>query len=266
MQKRGRNIGIFILFFILSLLIFALSKTPVVESIESLTTKGLIGLLTVPYTVFSRVAGTYQNTQLENLKRENRLIIEKFVNQKILEQDLKALSDQFQTVYPRSQELLPAKIVGAPSFIPGVLPPEILIIDKGEKDNVRVGDAVVFQNNLVGKVIDLTPYLSKVILVTGKESSFTAKTVSKALGIVKGQDNGQMILDNVLLSETLSVSDVVVTKGDLNINGNGISPDLVIGKITSLEKKPSALFQRAQVKSLIDFSRLSMVFVVISKK
>lgn len=74
-----------------------------------------------------------------------------------------------------------------------------------------------------------------------------------------------MILDNVLLSETLKVGDVVLTNGDIDQNGKGLPPDLIVGKITSVDKNPSALFQKADVVSFVDFSKLSTLFVQIQK-
>ena len=71
-----------------------------------------------------------------------------------------------------------------------------------------------------------------------------------------------MILDNVLLTENLKNGDLVLTKGDVNLNGEGFLPGLIVGKIISVEKSPSALFQKAQVEGLVDVTKLSTVFVI----
>ncbi len=71
-----------------------------------------------------------------------------------------------------------------------------------------------------------------------------------------------MLLDNVLLSEQLNVSDIIVSKGDIDTEGKGFPRNLVVGRVTSIEKKPSALFQTARVKSNLDMSKLSLVFVI----
>jgi rod shape-determining protein MreC len=163
--------------------------------------------------------------------------------------------------------LLPANIVGAPSFIPGISTPETFIIDKGTSDGVKVGDAVVYKNNLLGKISKISDSLSEVTLVTNTSSSFTAKTSSsQALGVIKGQGGGQMILDNVLLSDNLKPSDLVLTNGDTNLSGKGYPPDLVVGKIVSVDKKASSLFQRAEVSSFIDFAKITTVFVISKMK
>jgi cell shape-determining protein MreC len=54
-----------------------------------------------------------------------------------------------------------------------------------------------------------------------------------------------------------------LTNGDITLSGSGFPPDLVVGKITSVEKKPSSLFQKAEVESFINFSKITAVFVIV---
>ncbi|HZJ18567.1 MAG TPA: rod shape-determining protein MreC, partial [Patescibacteria group bacterium] len=70
-------------------------------------------------------------------------------------------------------------------------------------------------------------------------------------------------LDNVLLSENLKKGDIILTKGDIDQEENGYPPDLIIGKIISVDKSPSALFQKADVVSLVDLSKLTTVFIIV---
>jgi len=178
-------------------------------------------------------------------------------------EDNKALRDQFETKNPISTNLIPAQVVGAPGFLPGITVPENYTIDKGEADGVSFGDAVVFKDNLVGRVVKTTQFLSSVQIVTNSSSLFTVKTLeTNALGVIKGQGGGNLILDNVVLSETLKLGDMVLTKGDLDINGGGFVPDLIVGEITAISKNPSDLFQRAKIKSRVDFSKITKVYVV----
>ncbi len=183
----------------------------------------------------------------EKLKRENA-----------------ALSDQFQTFYPQSTQLLPARIIGAPGFIPGVSVPNVFILNKGAKDSIKIGSAVVIKDNLVGVISQVSTNLSKVEVVNNSSSSFTAKTQNGAIGIVRG--GGNLTINNVLLSESIKPSEIVFTKGDISSNGFGIPPDLVVGKITSVEKNPSDLFQKAEIESFVNFVNLSTVFVYIQIK
>jgi len=170
---------------------------------------------------------------------------------------------KFQTKDIQTLSLLPAQIVGAPGFVPGITTPSNFILDKGAKDNVGVGDSVIVGNNLVGKVSKVSSYLSKVDIVTNPLVAFSAKTVSGAIGVIKGAGADKITLDNVLPSENLKLNELVLTKGDVDIDGTGIQGDLIVGKIQSIEKVPTNIFQRAEVKSLVNFTKQSIVFIII---
>lgn len=257
MQKNRNFFYSFFTFLLISVFIFILGKT------------GLLNFIKNPFeSLFSFHKTYYSNYNSSKIENENRDLLKSLADKKTLEKDDKALKDQFQTAFPKSLDLIPASVVGAPRFIPGISIPDTFILNRGERDNVKAGMAVVFQNNLVGKIVKTTSHLSQANLLTNTDISFTAKTASKeknikgAMGVIKVGEGNQIVLSNVLLSDDIKKSDLVLTNGDLNVEGLGIPPDLIVGRIISVEKKPSALFQNAQVKSLIDFSKLSTVFIV----
>lgn len=209
-----------------------------------------------------------KDSKVEVLERENSELRGKLKDQALLESENKALRDQFEIEYPRSGDLLPAKVIGRPGFIPGVSRPEHFILNVGKTDGVVEGKAVIFGTSLVGRVSRVFSHTSKVEIITNSSSTFTAKSVSyfdsrEAIGIVKGSGNEEIVLGNVLLSSVLRKEDVVLTKGDVDETGSGFPPNLIVGKIISVEKKPSDLFQRALIESPIDFSSIDKVFVVI---
>lgn len=260
MQRQGNYFLIFFTLLIFSAFVFLLSKNNALK-----TPASLISSFT---TVFSRPAYGFlswvgfRNSEVEKLKDENMNLSKKLTDQKKLTEDNKALNDQFQTTTVRSIDLLPANVVGAPRFLPGISIPEFLIIDVGEKDGARVGDAVVFKDNLVGKLTKVQNYLSEVTLINSTSSKFTGKTGTGVLGVVKGEGNKEIILDNVVLSDKLQKGDLVLTNAGLNVDSTGNPPNLIIGKITSIDRNPSDLFQKAEIVSFLDFSRLTKVFVV----
>ncbi|MBI2430573.1 MAG: rod shape-determining protein MreC [Candidatus Levybacteria bacterium] len=192
----------------------------------------------------------------DELRREIASLQKKIVDQKQLEKEVIALKDQFQTNNPNSKLLLPANILGMPRFIPGISAPSIFILDAGEEDKIRIGQVVVFKDNVVGKVTKVSERFSVVTLITDPSLSFSAQTVGGVLGVVKGQ-GGDLVFENVLASEDLRVGEIVVIKDP---------PNLIVGKIISVDKTQSSLFQSAQVESVIDFSKVSTVFVVMSNQ
>lgn len=200
--------------------------------------------------------------EIAKLRQENLDLRKKILENQNLVMENRALRDQFSTTSISPTSLVPAKVVGSPGFIPGITNPDYLIIDKGEKDGLRINDAVVYQNNFVGKIVSLSGNFSKVEIEISLDS-FTAKILGdkEIPGVVKGKGN-ILIFDNVLLSENLKKDQMVLTKGDVGEDGVGVPADLVVGKIISIEKKSSDLFQRAEVESFLDFKNLSTVFVI----
>lgn len=257
MPKRENFLPAFLIFFVLSLIIFKFCDTPIIRNFTFLGEKVIAPLSKISLDLFNSPKNFFKNNEIEKLKEENRTLLLKTINQTELQKENNALKDQFKTTYPKSQNLMPAKIVGRPD--------QNLVLDKGSKDNVIVGQAVVFENNLIGKISFVSQSLSKVLLASDSNSSFSVKiSQTNILGVVKGTGDGEMIMGNVLLSENLKISDTVLTTGDLDVNGLGYPADLVVGKVESIDKKSASLFQSARIKSLIEISKLSTVFIITS--
>ena len=216
----------------------------------------------ISYNFFQKLPFVSENSKIKDLRDENLDLLSKIAGFEKLRKENQALSDQFQTSYPQSYKLLKAEIIGAPGFIPGVSVPTNFILNKGSKDNVKEGSAVIIKDNLVGIIAKVSVNLSKVNIINNSSSSFTAKTENGAQGIIKGTGGG-LTLENVLLSENIRATEIVLTKGDVDFEGVGVPPDLVVGKITSVEKSASDLFQKAKIESFVDLPRLSTVFVYI---
>lgn len=258
MQKKGNFLYVFIILIIISVLLFALSKTSFLDAPKSLVQLAFSPVQSAFFNL------THFNQKISQSKEQNIVNIAKLADINKLEADNKALRDQFETGNQINPKLIPAQIIGEPAFIPGFSYPETYIINEGKQNGIREGDAVLYKNTVVGKISKVYDSSSVVMLITNSSSSFTAKTMSGSIsGIINGQGGGVIIFDNVLLSENLKIGDLVLTKGDINTNGVGFPPDLVIGKIKSVNKNPSALFQKAEIESPLDFEKLSLVFVLV---
>ncbi len=264
MKKKTGFLSAFFVVVCLGILILVLSFFGNLKSLSSFLEKETSVIQSIAFGIFQKLPFISQDLKFKELKDENLNLLSKIADYERLKKENSALSDQFQISYPPSAQLLKADIVGAASFIPGVSAPNKLIINKGLNDNLKVGMTVIIENNLVGIISKTSTNLSEVEIVNSPEFSFTAKTQSGVIGIIKG--GGNLILDNVLLSEKISPGEIVLTKGNVNNDGIGIPPDLVIGKIVSVENKPSDLFQKASIESSVNFVNLSTVFVYMQIK
>lgn len=256
MIRRDNNLIFFLIFFGITFFIIIFGQLGILNG-----SKEIISDFSWKISKGFNISKT-QNGEVGRLRQENALLRKKVLENQNLITENSALRDQFSTTSIPASSLIPAKVVGSPGFIPGITNPDYLVIDKGEKDGLRINDSVVYQNNFVGKIVSLSNSFSKVEIAISIDS-FTAKVLTdkEIPGVAKGRGN-IFIFDNVLLSENLKKDQIVLTKGDIGESGAGIPPDLVVGKIISIEKKSSNLFQRGEVESFLDFKNLSTVFVI----
>lgn len=261
MQNRANFLPFFLVFFTLSVFIIVIGRTGIFNGVSSIFNKSVLPLRNSSVSILS--LKSLQNKKINELISENQRLNKELVDKKNILNENLALKSQFSNSGLESVNLVPARVIGAPGFIPGVSLPQYLILDKGERNGIKIGSSVVIGNNLVGKITKSFSDFSKADLVINKDSSFTAKVQGTEInGVIKGKGSLEMVFDNVLLSQDLKKDAFVLTKGDKNEKGEGFPPDLTVGKIISIEKKSSDLFQKAEVRSFIDFKNLEIVFVL----
>ncbi len=244
---------IFLVFVILSLIVYFFFQNSFTSVLQQVT-------LPIQKWVYSTLSQQPANvTPQKKLQEENNALRTRLAKTKELERDNKALRDQFQISDPSPRNLLPATVVGESD--------DKIFIDKGEREHVQAGHIVIFKDNLIGKVTKTSPHVSVITLISHPTTSFIAQTVNtEAIGVIKAQGNESITFENVVLSDKLEKDDIIVTKGDRDDKEVGFPPKLVVGKVVSVNKKASSLFQAAQVKSLVNFETVRMVFVVIREE
>jgi len=155
---------------------------------------------------------------------------------------------------PAKWKFLPAKVMGSE---------DLMRIDKGEKDEVEPGMIVVSENILVGRVASVGENSSLIQLPVSWGVKMPAVVKRKqgvqARGLLVGQPGGKLVLDRVLQSEDIQKGDLVVTAGS-----EDWPPDLLIGQISEVLPKSAQVYQKAQVRPLVEYDKLRIVFIVIS--
>ncbi len=135
-----------------------------------------------------------------------------------------------------------------------------IIIDRGSDDGVFVGMPVENDRGLIGQVFRTTSASAMVILITDNISSIPARLdVSRATGIVRGGGlGGSMTMEWIGLEEQVEIGEVVLTSG----LGGKFPEDMVIGRVSELDRREADLFQTAVIQPAVDFENLEMVFVI----
>lgn len=132
-------------------------------------------------------------------------------------------------------------------------------VNKGERDGVQKGMAVVSPAGVVGRVVSTSPNAARVLLLEDPSSGVDVLVQrSRARGIVEGSLNGGCQLKYVKHREDLRVGDLVATSGLDGIFPKGVA----VGNISRLSREEGGLFQTAEVEPAVDFNKLEEVMVV----
>lgn len=149
-------------------------------------------------------------------------------------------------------DLIAARPIGASRY---------LFIDKGTEAGIKVNQAVVFKDNLIGKIQKAGPKRAEVILTVDpdfKLGAFTANSDGKGKGVLMGQFGTEMLLDKILHQEPVKKSDLVYTEGtELEIPRG-----LILGQVSEVISVDNEVFKQAKVKSMFDIGSLDVVFVI----
>ncbi|PIE80429.1 MAG: rod shape-determining protein MreC [Chloroflexi bacterium] len=135
-----------------------------------------------------------------------------------------------------------------------------IIIDKGSDDGVRVGMPVESARGLVGRVYRTTSQSAQVALITDNASAIPARLGnSRATGLLRGGGlGGSLTMDWIDLKYQVEIGEVALTSG----LGGKFPQDIVIGRVSEVERSEAELSQQAVVQPAADFDALEVVFVI----
>jgi rod shape-determining protein MreC len=120
-----------------------------------------------------------------------------------------------------------------------------IFISKGQKSGIKKNSAVCSAKGLLGKVVEVEPETSSVMLITHPNfKTGGAVKETRINGIVVGSGNGFIRLMYIPLDMEVKEGSSVVTSGYSRIFPEGIG----IGKIVSVRKSRTGLYKYAVVK------------------
>ncbi len=186
--------------------------------------------------------------ELAELQRENDQMREMVLSYERLRRLL-----QFRDTIPST--VVPAEIVGRDpsSWFKSIT------INKGERNGLRKGMAVISPEGVVGQILKVGPSHSVVLLITDYNSAVDCLVQrTRAKAIVEGGGENRCQLKYLLRSEDIVVGDKVVTSG---LAGN-FPKGMMIGEIRKVDKRGHGIFQYAELVPSVDFARLEEVLVV----
>jgi len=205
----------------------------------------------------------YKYIFLVNLEKENRMLRQKIVE--LQEENLRA--KEVKLALDRLKQLLQFRQTSSPSMIGAEVIGQdpsswfkSVTIDKGERDGLKKGMAVILPAGVIGQVLRTAPHYATVLLITDYNSavdSIVQRTRAKA--IVEGKGENRCQLKYLLRTEEVAVGDAVVTSG---LAGN-FPKGLMVGEIKKVDKKGHGVFQVAELIPSVDLAKLEEVFVIM---
>ncbi len=198
-----------------------------------------------------------------NLEKENRMLrqrIAELQEENNRAKEMKLAMDRLKHLLQFRQEnslaMIGAEVIGQDpsSWFKSVT------IDKGERDGVKKGMAVISAAGVIGQILKTAPHYATVLLITDYNSavdSIVQRTRAKA--IVEGNGENRCQLKYLLRTEEVAVGDAIVTSG---LAGN-FPKGLMVGEIKKVDKKGHGVFQYAELVPSVDLTKLEEVFVVM---
>jgi len=134
-----------------------------------------------------------------------------------------------------------------------------IIIDKGFMHGVRQNKAVVSVHGLVGRVLEVGRYSSKILLITDPNSKVgVIITKNRDGGILAGNSSGRCKMIYIALDSDVAPGDKIMTAGF----GSTFPRDILVGEVAGIGKEPGRLYKYAVIKPAQDMSKLEEVLCI----
>lgn len=134
---------------------------------------------------------------------------------------------------------------------------DIVFIEGGKNKYFTKDDVVVYQNALVGRIIEVYPWYSKIVLISDQRCRIAAEISEGISGICCGANNKTLKLSFVPHFKPVKVGDMVFSTGQGLLYPSGFALGVVQTVQTDL------VSHTIQVKPMFDIAKLSYVYVLI---
>src|SRR5271163_972749 len=150
---------------------------------------------------------------------------------------------------------VPAQVIGTA----GTDQSQVIYIDKGSKDGLRVQMPVITPDGIIGKVKNVFPGTAQVLLISDQTSGTgVVLETTRIRGVMKGNASGQLQMINISPDERIQAGEPVVTSGGDQV----YPPGMPVGVVDRVVADPETSYVNVVVKPNADLSRIEEVLVV----
>ena len=153
---------------------------------------------------------------------------------------------------PKNWQFLTAKVTAVED--------EILIINQGSEDGLKLGMTAVLGETYLGKVSSVSEKMAKVKLPTFVDEKRVVQIISgtgelpSGKGLLLGKGQGKMRIEQILAAEGVAKGDLVMTSEE--------GGELLIGEVEEVIPVKGEVFKSASVKRLYNPEELETIFLI----
>jgi len=134
-----------------------------------------------------------------------------------------------------------------------------VIINRGTRDGIQIGNPVISELGLVGRVEDVAANAAWVRLAIDPGSAINARLQNaRAEGTIVGLLQGGLRMELIPQEAVIETGDLALTSG----LGGTFPAGIVIGQVLTVRRQPAALFQEAEIRPTVDYAHLELVSVI----
>jgi rod shape-determining protein MreC len=136
----------------------------------------------------------------------------------------------------------------------------VIYIDKGAKDGLKTDQAVITPDGIVGKLRDVFPHTSQVLLINDQTSGAgVLLATTRIRAILRGSTTGQILINNLTPDERIKSGEQVLSSGGDQVYPRG----LPVGTIESIKIDPDHQpYTLIQLRPAANLNQLEEVLVI----
>ncbi len=136
----------------------------------------------------------------------------------------------------------------------------VIYIDKGSADGLKSDQAVITPDGIVGKLRDVFPHTSQVLLINDQTSGAGVLLASTRIrAILRGTSTGRITINNLTADSRIKPGETVLTSGGDQVYPRGLN----VGTIESIAPDPDHQpYTLIQLRPAANLSQLEEVLVI----
>lgn len=261
MKKFGQRFSaIFFIVFSLALLIFGRSQIQLIDKFRSQVFQAFIPAIivvdmpreaTASFSEWiSRIAVVFSDNEF--LRKENIELKQQLASSSELIIDNLRLKNLLRIKDGTVTTITASRIVSdsnSPFF-------KSMLINSGSNEGVLKGHAVVNEEGVIGRTINVAPNSARVLLLNDINSRIPVKFATTGVNVILAGDNSQLLkIEFMPTDEKANIGDQILTSG----MGGVFPPDLAVGTVSEITPtgeikiKPAVNLNRLNYVSVIDY-------------